>query len=68
MFELFTISQKFVSKDTFDNISQLFHVMAWRRTGNKPLPEPILTQFTEDRMRQHGEMSWKVAPKRKFVT
>ena len=40
--------------------------MAWRRTGNKQLPE--LTQFTEAYILQYGEISWKVEPKRKFVT
>ena len=33
--------------------------MAWRRTGNKPLPEPMLSQFTHAcYMRHSGEMSW----------
>ena len=31
--------------------------MAWRRTGDKPLPEPMLTQLTDAYMRQSGEMS-----------
>ena len=25
----------------------LFHGIAWRRKGNKPLPEPIMTQFCD---------------------
>ena len=28
-----------------DNKSVLVQVMAWRQTGDKPLPEPMLTQF-----------------------
>ena len=30
-----------------DNKAALVQVMAWRRTGAKPLPEPILTQLTD---------------------
>ena len=30
-----------------DNKSALVQVMAWRRKGDKPLPEPMLTQFTD---------------------
>ena len=41
------ISLKFVPRDPFDNKSAMVQVMAWRRTGDKPLPEPMLTQFTE---------------------
>ena len=31
--------------------------MAWRRTGYKPLSEPMLTQITDAYMRHQGEMS-----------
>ena len=34
-----------------DNKAALVQVMAWRRTGDKPLPEPMLTQFTDTYMR-----------------
>ena len=34
-------------KGPIDNNKALVQVMAWRRTGNKPLPEPMLTQFTD---------------------
>ena len=30
-----------------DNKPALVQVTAWRRTGDKPLPEPILTQYTD---------------------
>ena len=33
------ISLKFVSKGRIDSKSSLFQVMAWRRTGDKPLLE-----------------------------
>ena len=45
------ISLKFVPKGPIDNKSALAQVMAWRRTGDKPLPEPMLTQFTDAYMR-----------------
>ena len=44
------ISLKFVPRSTIDNKSALVQVMAWRRRGDKPLPEPMLTQFTDANM------------------
>ena len=41
------ISLKFVPKGQIDNKPALVQVIAWRRTGDKPLPEPMLTQFTD---------------------
>ena len=38
-------------KGPIDNNSALVQVMAWRRMGDKPLSEPILTQFTNAYMR-----------------
>ena len=31
----------------FDNKSALVQVMAWQQTGDKPLPEPLLTRVTD---------------------
>ena len=45
------ISLKYVPKGSVDNKPALFQVMAWRRTGDKPLPEPMLTQFIDTYMR-----------------
>ena len=45
-------SLKFVPKSPIDNRPALVQVMAWRRRGDKPLPEPMLTQFTDAYM-QH---------------
>ena len=39
------VSLKFVHKGPTDNKPALVKVMAWRRTGDKPLPEPMLTQI-----------------------
>ena len=41
------ISLKFVSKSQMHIKTTLIHVMAWRLIGDKPLPEPMLTQFTD---------------------
>ena len=41
------ISLKFVPRSPIDNKAALVQVTAWRRTGAKPLPEPMLTQFTD---------------------
>ena len=41
-----TISLKFVSKGSIDYKSALVQVVAWHRTGEKPLAESMLTQFT----------------------
>ena len=46
------ISLKFVLKGPIDNNAVLVQVMAWRRTGDKPSSESILTQFTDAYMRQ----------------
>ena len=44
---LIWISPKFVRKGPIDNRATLVQVMAGHRTGDKPLPEPMLTQFTD---------------------
>ena len=46
------ISLKFVPGSPIGNKPALVQVMAWRRSGDKPLPEPMLTQFTDAYM-QH---------------
>ena len=40
------ISLKFVHRGPVDNKWVLVQVMAWRRAGDKPLPEAMLTQYT----------------------
>ena len=45
------ISLKFVPKSPIDNTPALVQVMAWCRIGNKPLPEPMLTQFADTYIR-----------------
>ena len=48
---LIQISLKFVPKGLIDNKSALVQVMAWRRIGDKPLSEPMITYFTDVYMR-----------------
>ena len=45
------ISLKFVLRSPVDNKPALVQVMAWCKTGDKPLLEPMLTQFTDAYMR-----------------
>ena len=49
---LLPTSLKFVPKGPIDKKSALVKVMAWRRTGDKPLAETMLSQFTDTYM-QH---------------
>ena len=41
------ISLKFIPKGPVDYKSALVQVIAWHRTSEKPLPESMLTQFTD---------------------
>ena len=41
------ISRKFVPKGPIDNNPALVQMMTWRRIGDKPLSEPMLTWFTD---------------------
>ena len=43
---LIEVSLEFVPKGPIDNKSALVQVMACRRTGDMPLPEAMMTQFT----------------------
>ena len=45
------ISLKCVPRSPIDNKPALVQVMAWRRIGDKPLPEPMLIQLTDAHMR-----------------
>ena len=54
---LIEMYMKSVSKGTNGNKSTLVKVMTWRRTGDKPLHEPMLTQFTDAYIRPLGEIS-----------
>ena len=45
------MSLKYVRKSPINNKAALVHVMTWRRTGDKPLPGPMMTQFIDAYMR-----------------
>ena len=45
------ISLKFVTRSAINIKPALVQAMAWRRKGDKPLPKPMLTQFTDAYMR-----------------
>ena len=45
------ISLKYVPRSPIGNKSALIQVMAGRRTGDKPLPEPMVAQFIDAYMR-----------------
>ena len=51
------ISLKFVPRCSNDNESALVQVIAWHRTGDKLLPELMLTQFIGAYMWHWGRMS-----------
>ena len=53
-FNSIRISLKFVPKGPVDKKAALVQVMAGWRTGDKPLPEPMLTQFTNPYMQHQG--------------
>ena len=55
---LIRISLKFVPNGSIDNKSALVQVMARRRTDDKPLHEPTLTQFNGAYTRNYGEMNY----------
>ena len=52
------ISLTFLPKRPIDNKPALVQLMAGRRTGDKPLPELMLTHFTDAYMRHYREMSF----------
>ena len=54
---LIPISLKFVPKGLNDTKTEFIQVVAWRRTGDKPLPEVMLIQFNDAYMRHEREMS-----------
>ena len=54
---LIKISLKFVPKGPINNIPALVKIMAWRRTGDKPLSEPVMAQFKDAYMRHSATMS-----------
>ena len=57
---LIQFSLKFVPRRPIDKKPAFVQVKAWHLFGAKPLPEPMLTQFTDAYIWHHGEMSLTV--------
>ena len=58
---LIAISLKFVPRGPMNNISALVQIMAWRRTGDKPLFESMMAYVANAYMRHStsmGQGSW----------
>ena len=53
---LIQISLNLISEGPIVKKSALVQVMVWHRIGAKPLPEAILTQFTDACMHHHNSM------------
>ena len=52
------ISLKFVPRSLIDNKAALVEVMAWRQTGAKPLPEPVMTAISLQRALLFSVATW----------
>ena len=44
-------SVTYVPKGSAENQPSLVQLMAWRRTGTKPLPEQVMTKIADSNMR-----------------
>ena len=53
---LIKFSLKFIPTGPITNIPALVQIVAWRRPGDKPLSEPMLSRFTDAHMQYQGEM------------
>ena len=49
---------EYVPKGPINNIPALVQIMAWRRTGDKPLSEPMMIQFNDAYMRHSASLSY----------
>ena len=54
---LIMISLKFVPEGPINNIPALVQIMAWHRSGDEPLSEPMMVLFTDAYMRHLASMS-----------
>ena len=57
IWNLIIISLKFVPEGPINNIPALVQIMAWRRSGDEPLSEPMMVLFTDAYMRHSASMS-----------
>ena len=54
---LIIISPKPAPKGPINNTPALVQIMAWRRTGDKPFSEPMMTQLNDAYMRHSASIS-----------
>ena len=54
---LIQISLKLVPMSLIDNKLALVQVIGWHQRGDKPSPEPMITEFIDAYMQHQGEMS-----------
>ena len=61
---LIQISLKYVPRSPIDNKPALVLIMAWHWTGDKPLPEPIMTHICSTRGRwvKRPQFPWNQSP------
>ena len=52
------VSLKFVPKVPNNNIPSLVQIMAWRRSGGKPIPEPIMVYLRKYASLGLNELNW----------
>ena len=65
---LISISPKsFFPVHPIDNKSEWVQVMAWCRTGDKPLPEPKLTQITDAYVQLKSAQCFNILPSRTCI-
>ena len=50
----------FVAKGQIDNNSALVQMMAWHRTGDKLLSQPMMAYVGDANMRRSASMSWYI--------
>ena len=54
---LIKILSNFFHRGPINKTPALIQIMAWHRPGDKPLSEPMLTQFTDTYMQHYGATS-----------
>ena len=54
------ISLTYICKALIDYVSTMGQSIAWHQTGDKPIPEPMMTLFTNASMPQQASMSWLI--------
>ena len=50
------ISLKYIPLGQFDNLAALVQIMAWRRSGHKPLSEPMVAKPFSEAMMEYCQL------------